>query len=54
MEVNGQLHSLADLLWRKPLARIGGWVFPRAGMDVLEKGQIFYFGPESNSGWSSP
>jgi len=39
MEVSGQLHALATLSRGKDpgIHWIGGWVDPRAGLDVAEK-----------------
>jgi hypothetical protein len=37
MEVNGQLHDLAALPPGKERHWIGGWVGPRAGLDVVVK-----------------
>jgi hypothetical protein len=51
MEVSGLLHASAALCpGKKPLAPwIGGWVGPRASLDVLEKRKIVYPCQESNS-----
>jgi hypothetical protein len=40
MEVSGQLHAPAGLLSRETTSGthwIGGWVGPRAGLEVMEK-----------------
>jgi hypothetical protein len=45
MEVRGQLHALIALLpgkWFPGTCGIGGWVSPRANLDVAAKGKIFH------------
>jgi hypothetical protein len=43
MKVNGRLHARAALPRKKSTSTqsIGGWVDPRAGLDVVMKGKIF-------------
>jgi len=57
MEVSGQLHTLADLpLGKEPPDThwIGGWVGPRAGLDVMVKRKISNPCQASNTCSSSP